>query len=161
MELKQNETYPLSSDDIYKLLGHTKIVKYPSLATVTNIFDCFDKQNRFILFFETTSQSSGHWECCWYDKPHNTIHFFDSYGLAPDKAEGFLSLRTRIQLKETKPLLTALLNKAQDEGYQCVYSTTKYQSMVGDINTCGRHCCVRLAHKNMNEDEYFQFMTQQ
>ena len=152
-------SYALSGDDIKKILGRdVKIIKYPDFGNVDNIFDAFNN-NECIIFFETVSQMVGHWECMFYNPNIKTIQFFDSYGLPPDNAEKYLRQNTRITLKENKKYLTALLNKAQDLGYKCIYSNYKYQEMVGDIETCGKWSSIRLKNKNMNDDEFYNYIT--
>ena len=135
MNYKKLDSYALSGDDIKKILGRdVKIIKYPEFGNMDSIFSAFIN-NECVIFFETVSQMVGHWECMFYNPTIKTIQFFDSYGLAPDNAEKYLRQNTRVTLKENKPSLTALLNKAQDLNYYCIFSNFKYQEMVGDIET--------------------------
>jgi YesN/AraC family two-component response regulator len=156
---KKLDSYALSGDDIKKILGRdVKIIKYPDFGSVDSIFDAFIN-NECVIFFETVSQMVGHWECMFYNPNIKTIQFFDSYGLPPDNAEKFLRQNTRITLKENTPYLKKLLNKAQDSGYNCIYSNFKYQEMIGDIETCGKWSSIRLKNKNMNDDEFYNYIT--
>jgi len=157
---KKLNSYALSGDDIKKILGRdVKIMKYPEFGNIDSIFEAFDNKNSCIIFFETVSQTVGHWECIFYNPNIKTIEFFDSYGLAPDSAEKYLRQNTRITLKENKPYLTMLLNKAQDLNYNCIYSTFKYQEMIGDIETCGKWSSIRIKNMNMNDDEFYNYIT--
>jgi hypothetical protein len=157
---KKLNSYALSGDDIKKILGYNvKIIKYPEFGNMDSIFEAFDNRDTCIIFFETVSSSVGHWECIFNDPDTSTITFFDSYGLAPDTAENYLRKNTRITLKENKPYLTVLLNKAQDKGYNCIFSTFKYQEMTGDVETCGKWSSIRIKNKGMNNDEFYNYIT--
>ncbi len=160
MNYKNINSYALNGDDIKHILGRdVRIIKYPEFGNMRNIFDCFDKYGTCIIFFETVSSMVGHWESIFYDPVSHTVSFMDSYGLGPDKAENYLQANTRIVLKENKPYLTTLLNSAQDQGYNCIYSTTKYQQMIGDVETCGKWSSIRIKNKNMNDDEFYNYIT--
>lgn len=148
--------YCLNEDDIYKLVGRTNIIKYPDLIKYKSIFECFDDKGRFVLFFETTSNVSGHWECCF--KVGQTINFWDSYGLAPDQCKIYLNKNKLIQLKEFKPVLSSMLNNASDMGFNVIYNTIQYQSWSANMDDCGRWVSERLNHMNMNEKQFYGLM---
>ena len=159
----EKENYSLSAADIEKLVGgHIPIVKYPDLQNydVNSFLKLFNNDKRgFIIFFETESQTVGHWEACMM-LDGNTIAFFDSYGLRPDEAEDFLSKETDIKLKENKPWLTDLLNQCEtDKGYATTYSQFKFQKMVGDVSTCGRWSATRLFNHAKTDGQFMNYMT--
>lgn len=151
------DSYELSNIDIKQCLGPTKIIRYPNLKKYNDIVDCFDKQGRCIIFFETTSKNSGHWVCCFKQNP-KTIIYFDPYGLAPDADLNYISKLAQVKLKETKPLLHALLRNAQMSGYDVQVSSYDYQQWKNNINTCGKHCVVRLMNQTLNLQQYYNFM---
>jgi len=155
MDFHKLELTPLSSDDIYKICGCRNIIMYPNLSKYSDINDCFGDDDKFILFFELSAGGVGHWETCF--RNNNVIYFFDSYGLQPDKCEDYINSNTRLTLNENKPYLTMLLNKAQDEGVKCIYSTQKYQLFDG-AETCGRHCSIRLKNMSMNNEDYYNYL---
>ena len=148
--------YCLNEDDIYKLIGHTNIIKYPDLQKYKSILDCFDHNGRFVIFFETVNNYSGHWECCF--KIGNVITFWDSYGLAPDQCKEYINKRRLIKLKEFKPVLMDMLNSLADNGFKVIYNTIQYQSWADAVDTCGRWVSLRLMHKNMNEKQFYSFV---
>ena len=154
IQKKENEA--LSNTQIYKIIGTVKIIKYPDIANYKTIFEIFGLDNKFIIFFETEDNSVGHWECCFINRNKKIIEFFDSYGLEPDKAEQFLSSNLQIKLKENKPLLTPLFKASLQSGYNCIYSSFRYQEMKGNISTCGRWCSIRLKYMNLTDDEFFK-----
>jgi hypothetical protein len=160
MDYKKLENYELSNDDIDKLLGSTKIIRYPDLQKYTNIKDLFDKDGRCVIFFETTDTYTGHWECMFMYPDTNIVQFFDSYGLEPDFAEKYINKYTAEKLKETKPYLNNLF-EMNSKYYEFYCNTVRYQQMVGDVSTCGKHVSVRLLHNHLNDDEYYMFMNEQ
>lgn len=123
------------------------------MKNINSIDDIFDSQGRCILFFATQSNTVGHWECL--NKQGNNIFFFDSYGLNVDDCKEYVQKNLLIKLNEYPNYLTNLLKKS---GYNIYHNVIKYQKMEGNISTCGRHCCLRLLHKNMNTQEYKNYM---
>jgi hypothetical protein len=110
----------------------------------------------FFLLIED-KKNSGHW-CC-VNKLGNIIEFFDSYGGKPDSQLNYVPDNVKVQLGEDEKRLTQLLREA---GYKVNYNPFKYQEVDGDIQTCGRHCCLRI--KTMLEgkdlDAYHSYMNQ-
>ena len=160
MNVQNEENYCLTPDDINKIVGsYCLLIKYPDLSNYDyNSFMKLFKNNKegFILFFETKNANVGHYECCF--KNSQGINFFDSYGLYPDKAESYLSANKRIQLGETKPLLTKLLNECMDNGWKCRYNNIEYQQMDSNISTCGRYCAVRLKNSHLTDSQFYAYM---
>lgn len=160
--LKSLENYSLSDTDIHQILGkNVSIVAYPDLIKYKRIEELFTTSNNCIIFFEEDIQNGnlvGHWEAIC--KKDNTIQFFDSYGLAPDMCRKWLSEQKLIQLKENKPLLGALLNRAEDDGYEILWNQHQYQSYKKDISTCGRHSCCFILNGDLRDDNYLRFMNQ-
>lgn len=160
MNVQREENYSLTPEDINKIVGsHCLLIKYPDLANYD--YDSFMKlfknqRQGFIVFFETENVNVGHYECCFMNG--QGINFFDAYGLYPDKAESYLSQNKRIQLKETNPLLTKLLNDCMDNGWICRFNTIKYQQMESNISTCGRWCAVRLKNSHMSDSQFYAYM---
>jgi len=134
--------YPLSDDDIRKLLGSDiKIQTYPQLGDYQDVSQMFDEKGRAILLFPNASPTMGHW-CCLINRP-NKIEFFDPYGEAPEKQKAGLSQSRLQQLDIDHPYLTKLLRSS---GKPVVYNTYDFQKEKSNIATCGRHCAVRLLY---------------
>lgn len=157
--LKEKQKTSLTNNDLYKIIGKVKIIRYPDFATYDSIFQCFGGSNKFVIFFETESNDVGHWECCFLDRQHKIIHFFDSYGLPPDAAEEYLNKNLEFKLKENKPLLYKMFADAEKSGFTCLYSSFRYQEMKNDISTCGRWCAIRLKNMKLSDDEFHSKMT--
>ena len=149
--LAEAKDYPLSDSDIRKILGRDiKIHTYPQLGEMNSIDEMFDRKGRAILLFLTTGPQSGHWLCLIRRK--DSIEFFDPYGEPPDRGQKKDVSRTMLeQLDEVNPYLTDLLRKS---GKAVYYNTHDFQKDRADINTCGRHCIVRLLYAPYSLEKY-------
>jgi hypothetical protein len=159
MELPVNNTeggtrdvmsYPLSDGDINKILKpDTKILVYPDLENVSSIDEIFDPMGRCMLLYPVSSEFSGHWVCLM--KRGNSIEFFDPYGNAPDTELEWVSKAKRRAMNIEEPTLTRLM---KESGYKTTYNSHDFQEDHKSVNTCGRHCIVRLVFKHLTLDEY-------
>jgi hypothetical protein len=142
--------YPLSDGDINKLLHPaTKILVYPDLENVSSIEQIFDPMGRCMLLYPVSSEYSGHWVCLIKKGEH--IEFFDPYGKAPDTELKWVSMAKRRDMNMEEPTLTRLL---KESGYKVTYNSHDFQKDDQTVNTCGRHCVVRLMFKHLSLDEY-------
>lgn len=149
-DTKQVVSYALSDGDIRHMLGDgISILAYPELEQKRDIDECFDRKGRCIVLYLRDSPTSGHW-CCLIRRP-NAIEFFDPYGEAPEEQKEGLSQSRLEALDMEQPLLTALLKK---KGLPVYYNTHPFQKLRNDIATCGRHCVVRLAYKDLPIEKY-------
>jgi hypothetical protein len=150
MSLKEAKNYPLSDEDIRKILGpDIKIITYPELAQMSSIDQCFDDKGRCILLFLTSSPTAGHW-CCLLNK-EDGIHFFDPYGEKPEEQFDGLPQSRLEQLDEGQPFLTKLL---RGSGLPVFYNTHDFQKDRADISTCGRHCVARCLYAPYSTEKY-------
>jgi hypothetical protein len=143
--------YALSDADINKILAPhpTKIFVYPDLENMNTIDDCFDTHGRCMMLYPTTAENHGHWVCMI--KRPNTIEFFDPYGKSPDSELKWVGAAKRRELNIENPTLTRLMKESD---YEVTYNSYDFQNNNSDVNTCGRHCAVRLLYKNMPLDQY-------
>ena len=152
-----NADYALSDSDIQQLLGGTKLFTYPELHNVTNIDQVFDKLGRCIMLYLTEDKNTGHWVCMI--KRGKTVEYFDPYGgYGPDDESKWLSPERLRQLGQDKPILSALL---ADSGYKVKVNPYKFQKGErggGNINTCGRHCVVRLLLSHLPLKQYAELI---
>lgn len=150
----------LSGQDIKNILGKkTRIIPYPELGSVKSIQQLLPKPNTyFILFFETTNSTTGHWQCVF--RSGGGYHFWDSYGLAPSADKKYVSRTILKKLAEYPPYLPNLINKSLQQGDRWNYNKTQYQSWKGSVATCGRHVCTRLLHRSKSEQDYYNYLTQ-
>jgi hypothetical protein len=151
MNISKIEEYPLGDSDIKKILGdNINILSYPKLQEYNNIDDIFDNLGRCILLFLTENEYTGHWLCMHKDR-YGAIHYFDPYGKGIDQSKKWLTRDKLAELDQDKPLLMNLLRKSGKEVY---YNTHDFQIDREGINTCGRHCTVRLLFKDLDLNEY-------
>lgn len=141
-KLHEIEKIALSDSDIKKIIPNIKIINYPELANKTTFPT--DKNGRLIIFFETESQTVGHWLAIKVDTVFHTVSFFDSYGLPPDGDRAWLSPELQNELNENKNLITPILKIYAKNGYKIYYNHYDFQSKVPDISTCGRYASLFL-----------------
>lgn len=148
--LKRVKEYSLSDGDIRKVLGDdVKIYTYPQLQTLRSTKELFDTKGRCILLFPTDSPTSGHW-CCLLRKKKG-IEFFDPYGDSPEEVKDNIPKSRMEALDIDSPYLTRLLRSL---GLPVYYNTYAFQRTSRDVNTCGRHCIVRLLYGNLSLEDY-------
>lgn len=148
--LDQVKEYPLSDGDIRRLLGgNIKILTYPQLKGLRSINQAFDDQGRGIVLFLVNGPTSGHW-CCLI-KRADSIEFFDPYGDTPAEIKDEIPSSRLEELDMASPYLSRLLKQS---GLPIYYNTHCFQSKKGDINTCGRHCVVRLLYAPDSVERY-------
>ena len=89
----------------------------------------------YIMLYEFPGKAMGHWICGWA-QPDGSVHHFDPYGKPPN---------CYIQKK-------TYLNVLQEGKY--TYSHIDFQGHNRSIDTCGRHCLVRLMFRDHTDQEY-------
>lgn len=151
-----DESYALSDSDIQKVVGGTAIHRYPELHDMESIEEAFDDSGRAMLLYLTESENFGHW-VCMMKRGDKTIEYFDSYGgYKPDEESEWLTQDKLEALGEDTKRLTALLR-----GYKVISNPYKFQesgSRGRDVNTCGRHCAVRLMLGHLSLPQYKQMI---
>ena len=146
----------LSDHEVIELTdGKTHVLPYSELSNYNNINDIF-KNDSFVLLYEF-KQNYGHY-CCVL-KYGKRITFFDPYGIFPDKELGHISEDFRILNNEKYPYLSELLLDAYNNSYTIEFNQHQYQEMKKGINTCGRHCAVRIWKKDLNTDQFNEWFT--
>ena len=134
---------PLSDDQIHKLLPDSPIIIYEDLEKYNSIEHLLpNKRSSVVLFVKTMADNAGHW--CGLARSENNIYYFDSYGLRPDKALSFAPKELRKDFGQNIPLLSYLLNKAVDSGFDVSFNEVKYQDENPAIMTCGKWVVSRL-----------------
>ena len=148
--LKKVKAYPLSDDDIRKVLGDTiKIWNYPNLENLESIDDLFDDQGRAILLYPNNGPTSGHW-CCLMNRK-NGIEYFDPYGNCPEEPKEEVPQDNLEEWNCERPFLTRLLKTS---GKKVFYNTFAFQKTSPNISDCGRHCCCRLLYAPFSLEKY-------
>lgn len=144
------EGYSLSDTDIQKVLGGVKLFRYPELHHMDSIEDAFDDSGRCMILYLTENMDTGHWVCMI--KRENTIEYFDPYGgYKPDSERKWLSQAQLEKLGQDEPTLSRMIKAG---GYKVESNPHHFQKEAPGVNTCGRHCCVRLLNANLSLPEY-------
>ena len=144
------EATPLSDADAREVVGpQLRCIRYPELADYESIDDVLGPDGCAMILVLTTGPATGHW--CSLLKRGNTVEWFDPLALAPDRERHWLSAQTLERLGESEPVLSELLRAS---GYKIIFNKTKLQRSSPDVSTCGRHCAVRLMHRDLSLPQY-------
>lgn len=135
---KNSINYSVSNFDIEKYFGDGHIIKYSDLSKFDNIDSVFNG-NSFVIILIESKPSSGHWCCLLRYK--NTVEIFDPYAGTIDNELKYISKAMREKLGEDEPVLTKLLKNSK---HKVVVNKYDFQSENDGINTCGRHCILRI-----------------
>ena len=158
MDYNKLQKYELTNTDIKKILGkRINIIPYPELKKYSSFDSCFQNNGCCIIFFETVSDSVGHWQCI-FKTSDNSYEFFDSYGLKPSGDKNYIQRKILIELDEIKPYLPNIINNELQSGSNVIFNANDYQQWANDVSTCGRHVCTRLLHRNLSEKQYYAFL---
>ncbi len=152
--IKKYEDVALSNTDIFELLGgKVHIAMYPDLHNYENIDQLLGKYGACILLFEAKPQY-GHWVLI-FKLDSTTIEFFNPYGGYPDDSLLSINKKFRIKTNQEYPILSQLLI---DSPYKLTYNEFQFQEKNHGINTCGRHCVVRLLKRKLDLYQYVNFL---
>lgn len=158
--IKELEKISLSNEDVLKCIGHrANLVMYPQIRNYKNIDELLGEYGACVILYLTKEDPGlyGHW-CCIFKQDDKTIQFFDPYGDPVDTALDYdMSDYFRKKYDLDIPLLSYLLYKAYDK-YDIRYNEIPFQEEKRDVNSCGRHCCIRLILRDLDEYEYEDFM---
>jgi hypothetical protein len=147
--VKQGEKYSFSDKDIRDMTNNMyDIYTYENLSKYNNINDILGENKGAVILFQNT-QNSGHWVSIWLE--NNILHFFDSYGLAPDEELKYAEYNLRMHNNNKVPHLSHLI---QNSGYKLMYNKYKLQKSLKDTSTCGRWITYRLLHRNLSCSEF-------
>jgi hypothetical protein len=152
------EQTPMGDDDIKFYFPNAKIIKYSELAGYNDIDKLLPSDKDFAFLLLEDSPNKGHWLALL--KYGNVAEVFDSYGGKPDSWLRWNSKEKNKQLGQGRKTLTEILSNHDGK---VVYNPIKYQGDGGDINTCGRHCTLRIKKmkEGMNLDNYYTWMVKQ
>lgn len=147
--IKKAESIDLTNDDIMKITdGNCNILSYSDLYHINDIDEAFGGKNNLVLLYEI-SDSVGHWVVLL--KRGNNIEFFDSYGMQIDEELAY----TGNYYKDGEAHLTRLLKSSK---YSYFSNKTRFQERKTDVNTCGRHCALRIKFSHMDLLTYTKFI---
>lgn len=151
----------LTDADLRRLCPGCPIIEYSKLKETPLEGVVGPGGGGLILFVEQSSGNTitGHWLAAVHTGG-DTIEFFDPYGARRGGDPWFLdhtfvpsaSLRA---LSESTPVVSAW---AQQNGVKPVFNPTRFQVMKEGINTCGRHCAVRLQNSHFDNTTYTRYI---
>lgn len=155
-EIEKHKKYSLSDSEVMALVnGKAKVVMYDQLNSFKNIDELLSPYGSVFILYQK-QKNFGHW-CCLFkrrDKHGNVeIEYFEPYGHFIDEPLTWTSKESRKALNMDYPYLTKLLLESP-RNYNIIYNEHPFQKMGKNINTCGRHCVMRLQHKNKSLNEY-------
>lgn len=148
------EEIPLSGDDLLAIARclNTKRVKwilYDDLVKFQSLNELFGSEyDSVYILLQIKSDSGvsnvGHWVCLIFHREVDEYYYFDPYGLSivEDLA---LSHESDVLLKLTK-------------GVNITENKRQFQAQRAEINTCGRHCCVRSVFYHLDNEEYYKLV---
>ena len=117
--------------------------------TANKILNKLTQRGDNCVILYNTKKNYGHW-CCLINHG-NRFEFFDSYGIKPDYELGQIDEEVREELGENEPYLSKLLKLS---GKPIEYNAIRLQKYKNGVNTCGKHCVVRIMAKKIPIDEY-------
>ena len=132
------------------------LLLYKDLLNYNSILDAFGKFNNIILLFPVQSDSEGHWVCIRKNPETHTIRHWDSYGLSWTQEMGYTDNQ---YVKQN--ILGQLYQSAQQQGWKILWNQYRFQEMKDNINTCGRHACLRARFDYLDNDEYAKLFLKQ
>ena len=147
----------LNGTDIdYLTKGKAKVILYEDLQNVNNILDIFGFFDAVIMLFPVKSNTNGHWIAIMKNNKTQTITHWDPYGFS------WIEEMPYTQNKYVKMnLLGNLYNLAKYNGWNVQWNKYKFQEQKNNINTCGRHCCIRVRFDYLDNDKYAKMMLNQ
>ena len=155
--LQLAERYSLSDDDIREYLNDdVNIVSYLDLPNINRLQDLFKTSDNLVIHIPVQSQSAGHWVCAYMSG--NTFNYFCPYAMTIHEN---ITKSPYLMHTEDKNdyALVYLVKQFVKEGGKVIQNPFKVQQLKSGTNTCGRHIVARLLHKQMNNRQYYDYIT--
>ncbi len=146
---------PLSDHDIRRLLNdRVRIVLYSQLINFTSIESLFGPYDCVVILYERVP-GNGHWTTLFRTLDGSgDLEFYDPYGGLADFELKYMSYS-----RDCGPHLSRLLLDYHNRtGHNVFYNDHQHQKLSRDINTCGRHCVVRIFFRYLNIEQYISLM---
>jgi len=153
---------PLTDQDLNRFgITPDHIIKYSDFENVTDIEEILPEDKSFKIILIEYKYNTGHWVTIM--RYGNTLEYFNSFGLIPSKDDFTDNDVLNEELDQEHLFLNNLLGKEmnEDDFANIIYNKVKFQSSKEDINTCGRHCILRILcmlYYDMDLAEYIKFM---
>ena len=148
--IKNAEKVELDGDTMMLITENKcNLMTYEELENISSIDEAFKGKEGVILLYQR-ADNNGHY-CLLFKENASTLSFFDPYAFKMDSELAFSDYNLRKHGGEQVPHLTALIEKSN---YKLNQNTTQFQKKRNDINTCGRHVCVRFRMREYSNAEY-------
>jgi len=162
-EIRERIGKPLTDGALERHTGikDGDIIKYSDLKNYATIEDLLPKDGDCKIILIEDKYNSGHWVCVL--RHGKNIEYFNSYGAKWDTDWKFVNKMMRTILGENTNEMTRLMDKAEKDGWTVLWNKKKYQKLGGNIQTCGRHCIMRIEALKMgyrNPTEYEKLIKQ-
>lgn len=145
---------PMTDGQIHTVLGAgTKVIPYRETAKFRTIDDLLGPDGQVILLYELKDKR-GHWVAVF--KHGRRVSVFDPLGIAIEKEKKFINPIYLAKSGQDEHYLGKLLLACP---YTIEWNDFALRRNAPGVNTCGRHCCVRLCYKEMDADTYAAMMT--
>ena len=148
-QIIDKEKVSLSDKDILQLTQNKcRVMTYSDLLNYKTLDEALGRNNALCVLYET-SDKFGHWVAVI--KTNGIIEHFDPLSSKPDREFKHISDEYK-----KNPYLSHLMKESP---YKLSYNQYKFQKNKPNINTCGRHCAMRIILKNYTLEEYKKLMT--
>ena len=155
-ELEIHKNHALTDDEVVALAkGKARVVTYDQLHRYKSIDELLEPHDAVFILYQRR-KNYGHWVALFKrrDKHNNVeIEYYEPYGGMIDDPLMWTSKSKRKELNMDYPHLTKLLLEAP-RNYNIIYNQYPFQKKGSGINTCGRHCALRLQHRDLSLNEY-------
>ena len=161
-EHKDDLAYFVSNHDLTKFVkgASEEWVRYGELDKLyDSMHELLPKPMMYKFILTEFEPNKGHW--CIIMRYANTVEWFDPYGSNPTHTLNFISRAMNKKLDNTKSDITDLIKTVQSPD-KFIYNKTAFQAEADGVNTCGKHCLLRLQMMIMGHDlkSYAAFMKQ-
>ena len=149
---------PMDDGDIRSYFPNAKIMRYSSLAKMSDIEQLLPRDKTYAFLLYEDSPGSGHWVVVL--RYGTTIEFFCSYGSKIDGPLKWYNPRDNAMLGQSKPYLSMLLKKA-DKKFKAIHNAVPFQSSKHGVATCGAWDVMRvnqLVNHNQDLHEFQSYM---
>ena len=162
MNFEEVSARELTDSDLRKLLGRDIPITLYNDLEGKSLGQIVDHSGRGIVLFvqkENSTMVEGHWlAVCRMD---DGVLIFDPYGGRQDPwflNRTFVTERALDALDQEAPLLSSMVKAS---GLRPLFTGKRLQAMKEGIETCGRHCVVRLWNRHLSSAAYEKWLERQ
>lgn len=149
-QIIKKERIPLSDKDIlYLTENKCNVMTYSDLLQFKTLDEALGKYGALCVLYET-DENYGHWVAV-IKINDKLVEFFDPLSSKPDREWKHIEKEYR-----KNPYLSHLMKESP---YELSYNQYKFQKNKKYVNTCGRHCVMRIILKKYSLEEYKKLMT--